>query len=145
MAKVILSLILVALLFCSSGKKNTTIYVNVSNPYCTGCLMHLIEYLESNPKLIEKTKYLVNEFNYSDFALLQNRLKQKYKVHSKILSPHRNEIKGDSIHFGRANFSPEVIIKIGSNYMVFENNICFQGDMLVSDTLSRVLTSILSQ
>ncbi len=145
MAKVILSSILVVLLFCSSGKKNTTIYVNVSNPYCTGCLKHLIEYLESNPKLTGKTKYLVHELNYSDFALLQNRLKQNYRVHSKILSPHSKEIKGDSIHFGRPNFSPEVILMIGSNYMVFENNVCFQGDMLVSDTLSRALTSLLSE
>ena len=145
MAKVILSSIAILLFFCSSSKRDTTIYVNISNPYCTGCLTHLIEYLERNPKLAGKTKYLVNEYKYSDFIILQKRLKQKFKVHSKILSPYSKEIKNDSIHFGRAKYSPELIIRIGSNYMVFENNICFQGDMLVSDTLSRTLTSLLSK
>jgi hypothetical protein len=142
MAKVILSSILVLLFLCSSGKRNTTIYVNVSNPYCIGCLTHLIEYLESNPRLAAKTKYLVNESEYSNFVILQNRLKKNFKVHSTIVSPASREIESDSIHFGRAKYSPEVIIRMGGNYIVFENKTCFDNDMLVSDTLRKTLLSL---
>lgn len=142
MAKVILSSVLVLLLCCSSSKRKTAIYVNVSNPYCIGCLEHLVEYLESDSKLAGKTKYLVNESNYADFVVLESRLKMKFKVHSRILSPESREIKGDSIHFRRTKNSPEVIIQLGDKFIVFENSKCFNADMLVSDTLSRTLNRL---
>lgn len=127
---------------CSHTRESTVVYVKVSNPYCTGCLDHLIEYIEDRPKISKVTRYLLLTNYHSEYLILKDRFRTKYKVNTRIISSSSGRVSRSPVLLKAAPYSPEVVIMNSDEIQYFVNSICFDENMVISDTLLKSLEKI---